>query len=620
MSVTPDLIRGPAAYPVRRSGTPAQGRGDAWRTTDRGSDGFAAASWLRTRCVIALLLATAAPAQPQALPKKGEPPLTAQTARSGGAVDPDQAALGFDAADLAIEVLPATQTLTGVATLTFTARARLSRLLVDLDRNLPVSAIAIDGVALPPSAWSNPEGRLAIALPRPVAAGARVTARIAYAGQPHVAIKAPWDSGMVWAKTPDGRPWVATTTEGYGCDLFWPCLDFPTGEPAAVTLHITVPAGLKAPSNGVLTGVDTLPDGRTTWNWRVKRPNTYAIALNVAPYEVIEGNYRSRFGNVIPMFYWYLPGEEAKAKGLFAEFAPTLDFYEAVVGPYPFGDEKVGVVETPHLGLEHQTINAYGNGYAKAPEGFDWLFQHEFGHEWFGNQMTAANWDDYWLHEGFEEYMQPLYGRWREGEARYAVMMDGQRNRIENKAPIVSGKVRTEEEVYETKLGGPGQDIYYKGAWMLHTLRWLIGDDAWGKAMRLEVYGRADPRPGNFTPRYGSTAEYEAFVRQVTGRDYGWFFDVYLRQAALPELVESRSPRGLTLTWRAPGGQAFPMPVEVSVDDRVVRLAMTGGHGFLPAAASAHIVVDPMARMLKRSIAVEEYQAWQAERQAAKAK
>jgi aminopeptidase N len=569
--------------------------------------------------MIALALALAATAQ--TLPGKGEPPITAQTARSGGAIDPDQAKLGFDAADLAIEVLPETESLRGVATLTFTAKAPLTRLLVDLDRNLPVSAISIDGAALAPASWSNPEGRLAITLPRPVAAGAKVTARIAYAGQPHIAVKAPWDSGVVWARAPgergDAKPWFATTTEGYGCDLFWPCLDFPTGEPGHVTLHITAPAGTKAISNGRLLGVDPLPDGRSVWNWRARQPNTYAVAINIGPYEVVEGRYKSRYGNSIPMYYWYLPGEKAKAEKLFAEFAPVLDFYESVVGPYPFGDEKVGVVETPHLGLENQTVNAYGNNYAKAPEGFDWLFQHEFGHEWFANQLTAANWDDYWLHEGFEEYMQPLYGRWREGEGRYLTMMDAQRNKIENKAAIVSGTVRTEEEVYETKLGGPGQDIYYKGAWMLHTLRWLIGDAAWGKAMRLEVYGRADPRPGNFAPRYGSTAEYEGFVRQVTGRDYRWFFDVYLRSAALPELVEARSARGLALAWRTAGGKPFPMPVEVSVDGRVVRLAMAGGKGYVPARADAHIVVDPMARVLKRSVAVEEYQAWQAERAAA---
>ena len=555
-----------------------------------------------------LLLAAAAD-----LPKKGEPPVTPQTHRSGGPVAPEQAALRFDSADLSFEVLPGTETLNGVATLTFTAKALVRRLLIDLDRNLPVSAIAIDGHALPQSAWTNPDGRLAIDLPNPRTAGQQVTARIAYGGQPHIAVNAPWDDGMVWSKTPDGRTWFSTTSEGSGCDLFWPCLDHPTGEPGVVTLHITVPAGLKAPSNGVLLGVDQLPDGRTRWNWRVKHPNTYAIALNVAPYEVIEGSYRSRYGNTIPMFYWYLPGEEAQARALFAEFAPTLDFYEAVVGPYPFGDEKVGVVETPYKGMERQPINAYGNGYAKAPEGFDWLFQHEFGHEWFGNQLTAANWDDYWLHEGFETYMQPLYGRWREGEARYAVMLDTQRNKIANKHPVVSGRVMTEEDVYEPGKGGPAEDIYYKASWMLHTLRWLIGDDAFGRAMRMEVYGRPDPQPGNFQPRFGSTAEFERIVRTVTGKDYRWFFDVYLRQAALPELhVDHPAPGTLQLRWTTAGNAPFPMPVEVQVGDTVTRTPVPAGGTTISVAPGQHVVIDPAARVLKRSAAVEDYQAWQA--------
>ena len=563
--------------------------------------------------LVPLLLAAAS----VTLPKKGEPAITAQTQRSGGPIDPEQAKLTFDAADLQFEVLPDRETLNGIATLDFTARAPLATLVIDLDRNLPVRAIAIDGVALAPSAWSNPEGRLTVNLPRPVAAGRHVRATVTYGGQPHVAVNAPWDDGMVWSKTPDGRTWFATTSEGYGCDLFWPCLDHPTGEPGQVTLHITVPAGLKAPSNGVLLGVDSLADGRTRWNWRIKHPNTYAIALNVAPYEVIQGSYKSRYGNTIPMFYWYLPGEEAKARALFAEFAPTLDFYEATVGPYPFGDEKVGVVETPHKGMEHQTINAYGNGYAKAPEGFDWLFQHEFGHEWFGNQLTAANWDDYWLHEGFEEYMQPLYGRWREGEARYAVMMDDQRNKIVNQHPIVRDREMTEEEVYEPTKGGAGTDIYYKGAWMLHTLRWLIGDAAFGKAMRLEVYGRADPRPGNFAPRFGSTREYEGFVRQVTGQDYGWFFDAYLRQAALPELMEERTgPDTVRLRWKTPSGQPFSMPVEVEVDGKVQRVAMSGGAGAFTAGIDQHVVLDPWARILKRNPAVEAFQAYRAQQRA----
>ena len=188
------------------------------------------------------------------LPRKGEPAITAQTQRSGGPIDPDQAKLGFVAAELSFDVLPETETLRGIATLTFTAKVPLDRLVVDLDRNLPVDAIAIDGTPLARGVWTNPQGRLTIALPRRIATGAKVVARITYGGQPHIAVNAPWDDGMVWSKTPDGRIWFATTAEGHGCDLFWPCLDFPTGEPGRVDLHITIPKGLKAPSNGVLLG------------------------------------------------------------------------------------------------------------------------------------------------------------------------------------------------------------------------------------------------------------------------------------------------------------------------------------------------------------------------------
>ncbi len=569
--------------------------------------------------LLALSLALAAVAPAQQLPQKGEPPITEQTEKSGGARPAEQMAMRFDVADLAIEVLPETRSIEGTATLTFTATAPLARLVIDLDRNLGPQQVAIDGKTLPASAWSNPDGQLTIALPEPVAAGGKVTATITYGGTPHVAVKAPWDDGIVWAETPDGRPWVATTAEGYGCDLFWPCLDFPRGEPARVDLHITVPKGLKAPSNGVLVGVDTLPDGRTTWNWTAKSPNPYSVALNIAPYEVVKGTYHSQYGNEIPMFYWYLPGEEKQAKELFSEFAPTLDFYETLVGPYPFGDEKVGVVETPHKGMEHQTINAYGNDYAKGPEGFDWLFHHEFGHEWFGNQLTAANWDDYWLHEGYESYMQPLYGRWLQGEARYAAMMLDQRNNIRNQAPIVSGTMRTEEEVYEADKGGPGQDIYYKGSWVLHTLRNLIGDDAFWKVTRLEVYGRADPRPGNFKPRFGSTDEYIANVKKVTGKDYGWFFDVYLKQAALPELIRARTGDTLTLTWKTPNDLPFPMPIEVQVGDKVVKLPMTDGTGTITVPDGAHVVVDPWARVLKQSDAIQAYQEWTRQQMAERA-
>jgi len=556
-----------------------------------------------------VLALAAAPAAAQTV-RPGEPPITPTTQESGGPISPERAALHLNHVDLALEIFPATQRIAGVATLTITSAIQQQVLQIDLDRYLPVTAISVDGKALTPKEWSNPEGRLMITLPRPLKAGGKVEVKISYGGTPHVAVRAPWDDGMVWAKTPgvDRQPWIASTAEGYGCDLFWPCLDFPRGEPDMVDMHITVPKDLKVAGNGKLIGTDTLADGRTTWNWRTRSPNPYSVTLQIAPYKLIEADYKSRFGNTIPMQYWYLPGRDAKAKKLFAEFAPTLDFYESLIGPYPFGDEKVGVAETPHLGMEHQTINAYGNNYKQYASGFDEIFQHELGHEWFGNQLSASNWDDYWLHEGFAQYMQPLYGRWREGEARYAIMMDEFRLQITNHAPIVSGQIRTEEQVYEEENGGPGQDIYVKGAWVLHTLRNLIGDDKFFDATRRLVYGRPDPKPGNFTPHFATTPDFIKIVSDVTGKNMQWFFDVYLYQAELPRLVEERQGDTLTLRWQVQNNKPFPLPVEVSVDGKVRSVEMPGGTATLKLPAGAHVIVDPDSRILKYSATVEAFQ------------
>lgn len=568
---------------------------------------------LGTALLAATVLAAApAAAQERTPPARGTPPITDQTKISGGERPAEQAGLRLEHVDLAIEVFPDRYQIAGVATLALvnSGDAPVSRLLIDLDRNLPVSAIEVDRRALAPGSWSNPEGQLAIPLRRPLRAGGKASVRIRYGGTPHVAVRAPWDDGFVWATTPGGAPWIATTSEGYGCDLFWPCLDFPRGEPAKVDLHITVPDTLSAPSNGVLVNKQAHGDGRTTWHWRANSPNPYSVSLNIAPYKLLSSSYASRYGNRFPIQFWHLPERTEAATRLFnAEFAPTIDFFERVIGPYPWGDEKLAIVETPHLGMEHQTINAYGNNYRRTTHGFDNLFQHELAHEWFGNQVTAADWDDYWIHEAYGQYMQPLYGRWREGEARYAIMMAEFRAGIANAAPIVSGQVRTEEEVYTEELGGPGGDIYVKGAWVLHSLRNLIGDDPFFDVTRRLVYGRPDPRPGNFAPRFSSTDEYVALVKQVTGQDYRWFFDVYLRQAALPQLIETREGDRLTLAWKAPADLPFPMPIEVQVNGETQRLPMEGGTATLAVPADAHVVIDPFARVLRQSDAIDAFRA-----------
>lgn len=554
-------------------------------------------------CLITAGVASTAPAA-----EPDGPPLAPMTAESGLPRAPEQLAVSFEHADLAFRVDPARKRLEGDATLTFRALEPLSRLVVDLDPAYTISAVSVDGTALGPDDWANPEGRMTVTLPAPLAAGDDVALRIVYAGQPHVATKAPWDGGFVWATAPTGEPWIASAVQGEGCDLLWPCIDHPMGEPKLVDEAITVPAPLVAPGNGRFMGMEE-HDGWRTYRWQARSPDTYAIAIQAGPYELLEGEYASRYGNTIPLRFWYLRGNAEKAKALFAEFPKLLEFFEGTIGPYPFGDEKMGVVETPHLGMEHQTVNAYGNGYKLTEFGYDWLLQHEFAHEWFGNQMTNRDWGDMWLHEGFGSYMQPLYLQWLHGDREYYAWLLNQRKTLQNKVPIASRESLTEDQIYNP-VTGPGNDIYYKGSLLLHALRNLIGDEAFFAATRDLVYGRTDPAPGNFEPRYASTQDFIDAVNRATGRDLGWFFDVYVYSAALPELVATRDATGLSLRWDAPGGKPFPMPVEVRVDGRDVSVPMTDGHGRLELPAHALYTVDPHSKLLRRLPHIGAYQAW----------
>jgi aminopeptidase N len=545
-----------------------------------------------------------------------QPALTAQTLNSGGVMPAEQARVHFDHAELHFTVDPAGQSIDASATLSFTAKSATDVLLLDLDRNLPISGIALDDQPIADSRWSNPDGRLRIALPAPLASGGKVRVTIRYGGKPHVAKKAPWDGGFVWSHTADGQPWIASAVEGEGCDLFWPCIDHPQGEPDLVDTYVTVPKTLAAPGNGVLIGITEEGD-RHTYHWRAKHPDTYAIAINVGPFDVLKADYVSRYGNTIPLEFWYLRGQETQAKELFAGFPRMLDFFEQEIGPYPFGDEKMGVVETPYLGMEHQTLNAYGNGYKQDGYGFDRLLQHEFAHEWFGNQMTNADWDDMWLHEGFGTYMQPLYSQYLNGDADYFSWVHGLRLSLSNARPVVSGSSKTEEQVYDEKTG-PGQDIYNKGALMLHALRQLIGDKDFFESMRRLVYGRPDPKPGNFSPRYATTDEYIAIVDKVTGRDLHWFFDVYLHDAALPRLDVRHDGDTLTLRWFTEHGKPFPMPVEVQVGEATHTVPMAHGEGQLHVPAGSLLIVDPHSKLLRELPHIEAFRHWMKQQHKAK--
>lgn len=567
-------------------------------------------------CTVATLaLVSAADAQRQVAAPITDPSdpkfLTAQTRKQGGIMPAEQLALIFDHLDHSLKVFPTEKRIEGVTTLSLTTKAPISTVILDLYPKYTIASISIDGKLLPPSSYSNPEGQLRIALATPFGTGAKFQVQVVYSGTPPLAKRPPWEGGTTWATTPDGKsPWIDTSLWGGGCDLLYPCLDHPTLKPATSDLHYTVPAGLMAPGNGAFVSrVDK--DGWTTWNWHARSIHTYGSVLNVAPYKVLEGDYKSRFGNTIPMRLYYIPGEEDDAAALFSEFPQTLDFWESVIGPYPWADQKMGVIRVPFSGLENQTLIGHSGRYEKTAFGWNWLFNHEFSHEWFANQLSNANYDDLWLHEGLGSYAQPLIAEFLGGELDYMAQLRSQRNGIRNEQPLVSGRERSEKEVYADPTG-PRGDIYPKGSWVAHTLRKLIGDEAFFTSIRTLVYGRPDPMPGNFTPQFGTTQGFLQIVNRVTGKDYKWFFDVYLYHAALPKVVTIRENGVLRVRWEVPRNLPFPMPLDVRVDGKTVTLTMTNGTGETPAGAQAGVTIDPSSKILRQLDSVDVFQAWQA--------
>ena len=553
----------------------------------------------------ALALVATSGVQAQEAPRQS----TAFTLATDQGRTPEQLNLKIEKADLAFKVMPETRTIEGVATLDFVASGDVRALVVELDTVFDVASVKVDGRPVAAGAWRNPEGRMTVDLPRPLRAGGEASLEIAYSGAPRVAPNAPWAGGFVWAETPDGQPWVSTAIQGEGCDMFWPCIDHPLAEPGRVDSHITVPTGLVAPGNGRFVGKTDHDDGWTTWNWTARQPNTYAIALDVAPYAELTADFHSRFGNTIPMTYWYLKSDDPEdARALFAEFEPMMRFYEETVGPFPFGEEKMGVVETPHLGMEHQTKNAYGNGYELDGKGYDWLLHHELAHEWFGNQMTNVNADDMWLHEGLGSYMQPLYLGWLLGDRAMESELREQRLSLINHYPVVSGVEKTEGEVYSNETG-PGNDIYTKGSLIAHSLRHLIGDETFFTSVTRLVYGRPDPKPGNFQPRNASTPEFLKIVNEETGQDLTWFFRAYLYNAALPRLTQTRDGDMLRLEWTTGDGGAFPMPLEIEVGGEVQTVAMTDGRGEVRSPQDVHIRIDPNDKVLRQLDYIDRFQA-----------
>jgi aminopeptidase N len=321
----------------------------------------------------------------------------------------------------------------------------------------------------------------------------------------------------------------------------------------------------------------------------------YNVALNIGPFTRIQQSYNSVNGESVAIEFWALSNNTDKALAMIKnDLLQQVSFYEALLGPYPWGDQKLGFVETPHLGMEHQTINAYGKKYVRDTSGFDWLLHHELAHEWFGNLITHQELNDAWLHEGFGFYMQPVYSLYKFGEAAYSHSMYQSYLGLMNCYPVVMEGEISSDQAFNS-------DIYGKGGWMLHTLRWLIGDELFWQATRQLLYATTETSllPYPITPRYRNTQDFINIVNELTGEDYSWFFEVYLKQADLPKLQQTRTDNKLVLKWQTPDDLAFPMPITISINGKSTIYTMLDDQVTLDVNQQDHLIVDPQMKVLR---------------------
>lgn len=508
---------------------------------------------------------------------------------SGGPLTPEWAAYDVKFYNINLNIDPDKETINGWVGVTVEAVKNMSVIVLDLDDRYRITKIIWDAPTdYKELSFKHDKGKIKIDLHEEVTTGNSFTVKIYYGGKPRVAENPPWDDGFTWAKTESGEDWIGVTCQGGGADVWWPCKDHPSDEPDSVLLNWTVPTNLFVASNGKLRYILTNKEGTNTFSWFVSTPiNNYGISIHAAPYDTIQYKYTSVTGEEIPFTIWVLPESMEKAREHCPEFLDHLRWYEETLGPYPFRADKYGVAETPYLGMEHQTVIANGYGYRDDQFGFDWLHHHELGHEWWGNMVTAKDWSDFWIHEAVDGYMQTLYIEDRlPDRSPYTFMMNWKL--WKNEQPIAPRKEMTSNEAYTN-------DMYSKGAYVLHTLRYYVGDVTFKMILRRWAY--PDPEMEKVTNgsqcRFATTDEFLEIAEEVSDKKLDWFWEVYFRQPSLPILKAEIINGTLYLEWEIENNIYFPMPVEVKLDEEIVKVEMREGAGSLKIPDGVEPVIDP---------------------------
>jgi aminopeptidase N len=461
---------------------------------------------------------------------------------------------------LDIRVDPEKKYISGKNTIRFRMLSDDSRIQLDLQNPLNIDKILL---LKPGSSDSQPLkferelGAVFVDFPEPLRKGRVYEIDFYYSGNP---LEAGRFGGITFRKDPSGRPWINTACEEEGASIWWPNKDQWRDEVESMQISVAVPNDLVDVSNGRFVGKQDLGDGFTRWDWMVHYPiNNYNVSLNIGRYE----HFDDKLGDLTLDFY-ALPENLEKAKKQFAQARGMLEAFQHYFGEYPFKKDGYKLIEVPYSGMEHQSAVTYGNRFANgylerdwtgvgiSPR-FDFIIIHESGHEWFGNSVSAADRSDMWIHEGWTTYLECLYVEYMYGHEDGLKYTNGYKTKVRNRQPIIS-----ERGVNAT----PPQDMYFKGALFLNTLRSVVDDDRRWWAILRDLYQR-------FKYRNIMTEDVVAFFNQQTGKNLTPIFDQYLRHAAIPvlELKFDETKGEVSYRWKA-DEPAFAMPVRVGTRDR----------------------------------------------------
>tara|TARA_B100001094_G_scaffold100373_1_gene96494 strand:+ start:396 stop:2039 length:1644 start_codon:yes stop_codon:yes gene_type:complete len=389
--------------------------------------------------------------------------------------------------------------------------------------------------------------------------------KVFYEGKPRTAVRAPWDGGISWEKDNNGNHFIASSCQGLGASVWWPNKDHMYDEVEGMLISVNVPKGLTNVSNGKLIKTEEKLNS-TTFHWEVKNPiNNYGVNINIGDYVNFSEIFNGESGE-LDMNYYVLRDNLEIAKIHFKDAVKSMEAFEHWFGPYPFYEDSFKLVETPYLGMEHQSSVTYGNKYKQGYLGrdlsgtgwglmFDYIIIHETGHEWFANNITYIDIADMWIHEGFTTYSENLFLDYHFGKKASSEYVIGKRKRIRNAKPIIGP--------YNVNKSGSG-DMYDKGSNLLHTLRQIADDDEkWRQILR--------GLNRDFYHQTVSTTQIENYISKKMEIDLKPFFNQYLRDTRIPTLEYILKNKVLKFRWINVVDN-FEMPIELIVEGNSKRI------------------------------------------------